>query len=54
MKDIIKSFKNKPFWTAYALILSPLYYTLIIMAAIILCIINLSLEDAESFWDENS
>lgn len=53
IKEIINSFKKRPVWTMWSLLLAPLFYTLVFFAAVLLAMINLDMESGISFWGDN-
>jgi hypothetical protein len=52
--EIKKSFKERPVWTAYSLLLAPLFYLFFCATALMLALIHLNISEAKRFWDENS
>ena len=52
--EIKNSFKERPVWTVYSLLLSPVFYLFFGATALMLALINLDFNDAKRFWDENS
>lgn len=54
MKEIAKSFKARPVWTAYSIMLAPFYYLLVAVTAILIGLIMLDYGATEDFWNENT
>lgn len=54
LSEVLRSFKKRPLWTAYSIILCPFYYLSVFMAAMFLGLINISFEDFISFINENT
>lgn len=54
IKEIIKSFKARPAWTTYNLMLAPFYYLLVAVTAILIGLIMLDYGVTEDFWNENT
>lgn len=53
-KNIYKAFKQKPILTIYSLLLSPVYFGLIAITALVAMLINLDFESGVDFWNENT
>lgn len=54
LSEVLRSFKKRPLWTAYSIILCPSYYLSVFMAAMFLGLINISFEDFVIFINENT
>lgn len=54
LKDLIASFKGRPFWTAWSVALCPFYFLFVALAAVMLGVINLNWGDTIVFWNENT
>ena len=54
IKEIEKSFNKRPFWTAYSLLLCPLYYFLVAVTALVIGLIMLDIDSSIEYWDENT
>lgn len=54
IEDIKRSFKERPVWTVYALILSPFAYLSLFITAVLVAMVHLSIEDGIDFWRDNS
>ena len=54
INEIFHSFKQRPVWTAWSILLCPFYYLSVFVAALFLGLINLSFNDFINFINENT
>lgn len=54
IEDIKLSFKERPVWTVYSLFLGPFAYLSLFITAVLVAMVNLSIEAGVDFWRDNS
>lgn len=52
LKDIAKSFKDRPVWTVWSIAWAPFIYTSIFVAASLIALVNFSINDGVEFWND--
>ena len=53
IEAIKQSFKERPVWTVYSLLLSPFAYLSLFITAVLVAMVNLSIEEGVVFWRSN-
>ena len=53
LKQLKQSFKCQPVWTTWSLLLAPFFFGPVFIAAVMLSIINLNIDDGIDFWEDS-
>ena len=53
LKQLMQSFKYQRVWTTWSLLLAPFFFGPVFIAAVMLSIINLSIDDGIDFWEDS-
>lgn len=52
IKEVKESFKDRPLWTVWSLLLCPFAYLFLFLAALFVGLINLSIDDGVTFFKD--